>query len=347
MNDRPTPASQGYRMPAEWEPHSGTWLAWPHNPETWPGQDMSRVEQVYLEIIRALTPYESVYLLVQDPTAEARIAARLEQEGIPREQVKLYAIVTDDTWIRDYGPNFLVRQTPAGKQTAWNKWLFDAWGGKYEWENDNRAGDEIARRLGLPRFDPGIVLEGGAVEVNGRGTCLTTASCLLNPNRNGGMNRNEMEDYLKDYLGVRKIIWLGGEIEGDDTDGHIDNLARFVNPTTIVCTVDPSESHSAGLKNNLQTLRAATDQDGEKFTVIPLPVPERVGDAATPLPASYANFYIGNGAVLVPTYNQASDSIILKLLKPLFPNREIVGIPCQTLIWGLGGIHCITQQQPV
>ena len=233
MNESHFPSSLGYTMPAEWEPHAATWLNWPHNNETWPNQDMSRVEETYLEIIRALIPGEQVHMLVQDQVAHQKISALLACNNMDTVSVHLHIIPTDDSWIRDYGPNFLVRFTPGGREVACNKWNFDSWGGKYDWDKDNAAGGAIAGKLNIPCFDPGIVLEGGAIEVNGRGICMTTESCLLNKNRNGGMNRGEMEEYLKNYLGVKKIVWLNGDLEGDDTDGHIDNLARFVIPTTI------------------------------------------------------------------------------------------------------------------
>ena len=333
-----------YRMPAEWEPHTGTWLTWPHNPETWPDQDMDQVENDYLQIVKALTQGEQAHILVQDKSAEEDLHKKLLDNGVQMDQVFLYDIPTNDSWIRDYGPNFLVR----GKDVAINDWDFDSWGRKYKWELDDLACSIIAEQLQLPSFKPGIVLEGGAIEVNGRGTCLTTDSCVLNPNRNDGIRRERIEEFFKNYLGVSKIIWLHGELVGDDTDGHIDNLARFVNPNTIVCSLEENErdTNFLGLMQNHERLQAAKDQDGNPFQVIPLPMPGHIGPKEERLPASYANFYIANHAVLVPIYDHPNDQKALDLLTPLFPDRKVIPIQCKTLIWGLGGVHCLTQQQP-
>jgi agmatine deiminase len=344
MNETSFPTD--YRMPAEWEPHAGTWLTWPHNPETWPDQDMEQVECDYLKIVKALTEGETTHILVQDKTAEEDLHKKLQTNGVNMDQVFLYDIPTNDSWIRDYGPNFLVRDEDGA--VAINDWDFDSWGRKYKWELDDLACSIIAEQLGFPKFKPEIVLEGGAIEVNGRGTCLTTDSCLLNPNRNDGIRRERMEEFLKNYLGVAKIIWLHGDLEGDDTDGHIDNLARFVNPTTIVCALEDNErdANFLGLKQNYERLKAAKDPDGNPFRIIPMPMPGYVGPKEERLPASYANFYIANHAVLVPIYDHPNDQKVLDLLTPWFPERKIIPIACKTLIWGLGGVHCLTQQQP-
>ncbi len=341
MNE--TPASLGYRMPAEWEPHSGTWLTWPHNPETWPDQDMQQVETEFLEIIRPLAKNESVHILVNDEEMESSVASILNGNNVKMENIFLHDIPTNDSWIRDYGPNFIVNSD--GKIAA-NDWDFDSWGGKYKWELDDLAGTVIVEELGFHHFRPEIVLEGGAIEVNGVGTCVTTESCILNPNRNNGISREAMGTVLKDYLGVTKVIWLHGEIEGDDTDGHIDNLARFVNSTTMVCAVEEDEDdpNYPCLKKNFDRLRSATDQDDKPLEIVALPMPGYIGNPR--LPASYANFYIANKSVLVPVYNQPNDKRALEILEPLFPEREIIPIPSTTLIWGLGGVHCLTKQQP-
>lgn len=347
MTRQSTPASQGYRMPAEWEPHSATWLTWPHNNETWPGQDMKTIENVYLEIIRRLQSAERTHILVNDPAAKSYVDARLKSGGL--ENSETHIIPTNDSWIRDYGPNFIARDLSTGKrEIAVNKWKFDSWGEKYEWEDDNRAGDLINDYLGLNIFDPGIVLEPGGIEVNGQGTCIATEDCLLNPNRNGGLSRNEMETILQNYLGVTRVIWCRGEIAGDDTDGHIDNLVRFVNANTVLCASenDPSDANYPCLKKNLEIIEEALDQDGGKLNIELLPMPEYVGDSQTRLPASYANFYIGSKTVLMPTFDQPSDSAAHAILQKCFPDREVADIPCKELIWGLGGVHCITQQQP-
>jgi agmatine deiminase len=348
MNDILTPSSEGYRMPAEWEPHLGTWVTWPHNPDTWPDQDMAKVESDYLQIVKAIALGEQAHILVQNQSAEENLYTKLAANDVNMSQVFIHDIPTNDSWIRDYGPNFLIRDQAGQRVVAINDWDFDSWGRKYKWELDDLAGSTIAEELGFPCFKPGIILEGGAIDVNGLGTCLTTDSCILNPNRNGGIRRERMEEYLNNYLGTSKIIWLRGDLEGDDTDGHIDNLARFVSPTTIVCVLEENERdpNFLGLKQNFERLQAAKDQDGNPFQIIPLPMPGHVGPKEERLPASYANFYITNHAVLLPAYNHPNDAKALEIMTALFPQRTIIPIPSETLIWGLGGIHCLTQQQP-
>ena len=330
-------------MPAEWENHSGTWLTWPHNPETWPKQDMQQVETEFMGIIRPLAKNEFVHILVNDEDMENTVASTLNANNVEMKNIFLHDIPTNDSWIRDYGPNFIIQSD--GKVAA-NDWDFDSWGRKYKWELDDLAGTVIAEESGLHHFKPEIVLEGGAIEVNGAGTCVTTESCILNPNRNNGISRDAMETVLKDYLGISKVIWLHGEMEGDDTDGHIDNLARFVNPTTMVCAIeeDDEDPNYRCLKNNFDHLRSATDQDDNLFEIVTLPMPGYIGSPR--LPASYANFYIANKSVLVPVYGHPNDKRALSILEPLFPEREIIPIPSTTLILGLGGVHCLTQQQP-
>jgi len=343
MNE--TPASLGYRMPAEWEPHSGTWLTWPHNPETWPGQDMQQVETEFLTIVQHLARDELVHILVNDDDMEKSVESTLKTHDVKMENILLHDIPTNDSWIRDYGPNFIIKTD--GKVAA-NDWDFDSWGRKYKWELDDLAGTIIAEESGLHHFKPEIVLEGGAIDVNGLGTCMTTESCILNPNRNNGISREEMEKILKNFLGISKILWLNGALEGNDTDGHIDNLARFVNASTIVCSVeeDKFDDNYSSLKKNHDRLKTATDQDDNPLEVISLPMPGYIGSRKERLPASYANFYISNKSVLVPVYDHPNDERALAILEPLFPDRKIIPVSCKTLIWGLGGIHCLTQQQP-
>jgi agmatine deiminase len=343
MNE--TPASLGYRMPAEWEPHSGTWLTWPHNLETWPDQDMQQVETEFLSIIQPLAKDESVHILVNDEEMKGSVTSTLNDNKVEMKNIFLHDIPTNDSWIRDYGPNFIIQRDG---NVATNDWDFDSWGRKYKWELDDLAGTVIAEELGFHHFKPEIVLEGGAIEVNGAGTCVTTKSCILNPNRNNGISSEDMETVLKDYLGISKVIWLHGEMEGDDTNGHIDNLARFVNPTTMVCAVEEDENdpNYPCLKKNFDRLKTATDQDDKALKIIALPMPGHIGSPSERLPASYANFYIANHSVLVPVYNHPNDKQALAILSPLFPEREIIPIPSTTLIWGLGGVHCLTKQQP-
>jgi len=343
------PADLGFRMPAEWEPHSATWLTWPHNSETWPGQDMKKIEAVYVQMIKALAKGENVQLLVNRESDAFKLNQSIKNSPLNIQNIIIYTIPTNDAWIRDYGPNFLVRETSSDKrEVSANLWKFDSWGEKYEWELDDRVGNAIVDCLGIPCFEPGIVLEGGAIEVNGQGLCITTEQCLLNPNRNGGLEKSEMESYLKRYLGVREIIWCQGSIEGDDTDGHIDNLVRFVNPDTVLCAWedDTTDPNHACLQENLKILESFRDDRGKSLNVVKLPMPGRIVGVEGRLPASYANFYIGNRTVLLPTYNHRNDAVAESILKRFFPDREIVRIPCENFIWGLGAAHCVTQQQP-
>ena len=345
---KPTfPSKQGYRMPAEWEPHAATWLTWPHNIETWPGQDIQSIENVYIQIIRSLETGEKVNVLVNDKETKIYVESKLKLYKL--KNVETHIIPTNDSWIRDYGPNFVTRPLPSGhSEIAINKWHFNSWGGKYEWELDDEAGFRINDYLKFNSFETGTILEPGGIEVNGEGVCITTENCLLNPNRNGNISREEIEVILKKYLGVTQIIWCQGDIVGDDTDGHIDNLMRFVNPDTILCASedDPTNQNYACLNTNLEIIKKFKNKNGKKFNIDLLPMPQNVGNKNTQLPASYANFYIGNKVVLLPTFDQAGDQEAHATLQKYFSNREVVDINCNELLWGLGGIHCITQQQP-
>ena len=343
-----TPATLGYRMPAEWERHDATWLAWPHNLNTWPGK-FDLVPDIYVEIVRALSPHEPVHLCVNDAEALDHTRSLLKSAGINLSAVKFFQIPTDDTWARDHGPIFLSRVQNNSRELAITDWLFNSWGEKYgPWDLDDVVPQKIAHLLNVPLFEPGIVLEGGSIDVNGQGTLLTTEACLLNPNRNPTLSREDIEAYLRAYLGVTHILWLGDGIVGDDTDGHIDDLARFVNPTTVVCALeeDPTDVNYALLQENYRRLQKMTDQAGQPLRIVPLCMPSPVEYDGTRLPASYANFYIGNGVVLVPTYDCPNDKRAMATLQELFPTRRIIGIYCTDLVWGLGAIHCITQQQP-
>jgi agmatine deiminase len=344
-----TPARSGFHMPAEWHPHQATWLTWPKDPETWPDR-VTRVEEIYLNMIGALTPHEIVNLLVDDDDTERAIRDRVN--SATAAQIHFHHIHTVDSWIRDYGPNFLIGPNGEG---AFNDWIFNAWGDKYE---ELKKDDSVPRRLEpflkLQRFAPGIVMEGGSIEVNGHGCVLTTEQCLLNPNRNPQLSRAEIEQYLKDYLGVSKVLWLGEGIVGDDTDGHIDDIARFVAPNAIVCAVedDPQDANHELLQDNLKRLRGMTDATGKPFEIVTLPMPGIVGGTSTStrdldrLPASYANFYIANKVVLAPVFGHANDTRAVETLQKVFPTRQVVPINCEPLVWGMGTIHCVTQQQP-
>ncbi len=337
-----------YRMPAEWELHLATWLAWPHNTITWPDQ-LPQVQDIFLRMIAALHVQETVHLLVNDTATAVQVKQQLHCHGIRLERVVLHEWPTADAWLRDSGPIFVTTTCGGAQPVAMSDWLFNAWGGKYvDLQADNDVPQRVAAFLDIPRFEPGIVLEGGSIDVNGQGSCLTTEQCLLNPNRNPHLQCSDIERYLHDYLGVRHVIWLGQGIAGDDTDGHIDDIARFVNPTTVVCVLeeDPQDANYAVLQDNYRRLQAATDQDGHALQIMPLPTPGHIGPGAGRLPASYANFYIANGVVLVPTYDHPNDQKALTILQHLFPDRRVLGLHCEPLVWGLGAIHCVTQQQP-
>ena len=344
-----TPSSQRFFMPAEWEQHSSTWMAWPHNADTWKLNDLREVENIYIEIIRILVTGEHINILIENKSSQIRLTSLLNASGLNTKKIYFHEILTNDVWIRDFGPNFIVRESSTGRQIAINRWQFNSWGEKYDWGKDNEAGEKIVRESKLTWFDPKIVLEGGAIDVNGKGTCLTTSSCLLNTNRNGGLSAEKMEKYLRSYLGIKKVVWLDGIIKGDDTDGHVDNLARFVNPSTIVyiSEKDESDENYLALKGIEETLKNTRDLDGKPFVVIPLPMPRAIKENNFFLPASYANFYIGNNAVLVPAFNDSNDILAQRTLKTCFPQKKIVPIDSRILIKGQGGIHCITQQQPM
>ncbi|MGE0705475.1 MAG: agmatine/peptidylarginine deiminase [Vicinamibacterales bacterium] len=343
----PTPRDAGFRMPAEWEPQQAVWLSWPHNPETWAAHGIADVRRVYVETIRALGPQQHINLLVNDDESERAARDTMIDGGVDFTPVTFLQIPTRDTWIRDYGPTFVVNRS--SRAVAMVKWEFNAWGGKYEdLEADTRVPFAMNRGLGMQIFEAGIVLEGGSIEVNGRGTVLTTTQCLLNPNRNPHLSREQVEQYLRDYLDVSQVIWLGDGIAGDDTDGHVDDIARFVDPTTVVCVVeeDPDDENYEPLRENHERLERAVDQDGRPLRVLTLPTPGPISDATGRLPASYANFYIGNAAVVVPIFGVQADDQALGVLRECFPGRHVVGVDSRHMVAGLGAIHCCSQQQP-
>ena len=338
---QPTPRSLGYRMPAEWEPQEAIWLAWPHNEMTWPEGILTQVEASYVEIIRALHLHQKIKLLVNDAEAEARVRGMLIDAGVRIMLPIFLQVPTEDAWIRDYGPTFVVNSH--SRQLAMLKWNFNAWGEKY---NDALVDEQVPyvlnKRLRLPIFEAGIILEGGSIEVNGAGLVLTTEQCLLNKNRNPKLNRQEIETYLKEYLNVSRVLWLNEGIVGDDTDGHIDDVARFVNKNTVVCAFeeDPADENYKILKENYERLVRFD------LNVIKLPMPGFVSDGDLRLPASYVNFYIGNGAVVVPVFGHTNDQRALDILQKCFPDRRVAGVRATAMVYGLGTIHCCSQQEP-
>ena len=351
-----TPMGLGFRMPAEWEPHEATWLAWPHNPETWPGR-LKFIPPIWIQMIKPLHVHEKVHVCVNDEAMEKEVGAILKRHDIG-QNVFIHRIPTNDAWARDHGPIFVKRDDVGARSSRPGggtpplqilDFIFNSWGQKYgPWDLDDVVPQRVAEYLKMPCIQPGIVLEGGSIDVNGKGTLLTTEQCLLNKNRNPHLTKNEIEQYLTDYLGVTNILWLGDGIVGDDTDGHIDDIARFVNSTTVVTVAeeDPADENYKPLQDNLKRLQSMKDQDGKPLNIVTIPMPGPVIYQDQRLPASYANFYIGNGVVLVPTYKHPNDQRALEILKGLFPKRRIVGIDAVELVWGLGAFHCVTQQQP-
>lgn len=338
------PSRLGFSMPPEWAKHESTWLSWPKNPLTFPPDVLPKVEEAYVTMVEALARDERVDILVDDEREEDRVRARLSAK-----RVAFHRIRSSDVWIRDYGPIF-VRRRSGKPEVAATKWEFNAWGGKYDdLLMDNEAGVEVAEASGLRTFRPGMVLEGGSIDANGRGSLLTTEQCLLNKNRNPGMDRPQLEKKLHDYLGVTSVVWLGSGVEGDDTDGHVDDIARFVNEDTVVCMEEEDEgdpNHRA-LARNASILAGHRDDRGRRVQVVTIPMPRRVDAEDGRLPASYANFYIGNSVVLVPVFGDARrDAYALETLADLFPGRRVVPVPSKELVYGFGGIHCVTQQQP-
>jgi agmatine deiminase len=356
MSATASPTALGFRMPAEWEPHAATWLSWPHERDDWPGK-LAPIPWVYGEVVRHLAPGERVRILVKDAATLRKARALLGRVGANLGQVDFFRIATDRSWTRDYCPLFVKDQQG---QVALTNWKFNGWAKYANHRRDAAVGAWLARRLrrrawyptlGDGARAPRVVLEGGSIDVDGRGTLLTTEECLLSPvqARNPGVSRAELEAILGEYLGVRKVLWLGDGIAGDDTHGHVDDLARFVDARTVVIAQedDPADANHAALAENRARLASMTTADGEPLRVIGLPMPAPVRLDGVRLPASYANFYIGNQAVLVPTFNDPNDRRALSILGDLFPTRRVVGIHAVDLVWGLGTLHCMTQQEPV
>lgn len=343
-----SPASLGFRMPAEFALHRATWLSWPHRESSWPGK-FGPVPGVFVEMIRHLVPHEEVHLNVLGPDMEADVRRLLSTADVPATRVFFHHNPTNDAWCRDHGPCFVQRTVAGRREEAIIDWGYNAWGGKYPpFDADDVIPSRIGAEFGIPVFHPGIIMEGGSIDVNGAGTLLTTEACLLHPNRNPGLSKEQIEQYLMDYLGVRKILWLGDGIEGDDTDGHVDDLTRFVDPTTVVTVVepDPQDPNFEPLKDNMARLRTMSDQDGRPLRVVALPMPRPLHQDGQRLPASYANFYIANEVVLLPAYDPATDGLAQRTLQGLFPTRRVILIDSIDLVWGLGSFHCVSQQWP-
>lgn len=346
-----TPFALGFRMPAEWEPHEATWLSWPHEVTDWPGK-FAAIPWAFAEIVRHLSEVERVFLLVENRIAQSRVRSLLKKSGANLDAVDFFVIPTDRGWMRDSGPICVSNESG---EVAFNNFQFNGWAKYSNHKKDAqvvaKTNKKLNRRLWQPQHKGRrVVLEGGSIDVNGCGTLLTTEECVLSKvqERNPGFTKADYAEIFREYLGVTNVLWLKSGIAGDDTHGHVDDLARFVNPSTVVTIVeaDSGDVNYASLQENLALLKTMKDQDGKPLRVETLPMPAPVYFEGFRLPASYANFYIANKLVLVPTFNDASDRVALNTLARLFPDREVVGIPCRDLVLGLGTIHCMTQQQP-
>lgn len=356
MAGRPdmTPHALGFRMPAEWEKHEATWIGWPHNISDWPGK-FSPIPWVYGEIVRKLAPAEKVRVLVNSRQHEEGARRILAKAGADLQQIEFFRFATNRGWTRDLGPAFIRRDAPT-PEVAVTNFRFNAWAKYPDWRKDARIHGLVARALKLRMFTPlvgdhHVVLEGGSIDVNGGGTLLTTEECLLDPEvqvRNPGLSRDDLERVFRDYLGATNVLWLGKGIAGDDTHGHVDDLCRFVDRTTVVLCHEPhgGDPNHRPLEENRERLEGMRLEDGSRVQVIPLPMPSPVIFDGQRLPASYANFYIGNGAVIVPTFNDPNDRKALGILSDCFPDRPVVGIHAVDLVWGLGTLHCLTHEHP-
>lgn len=342
----PTPKELGYRMPAEWEPQDSVWLVWPRDPLTWPDR-IDAARNTFLSAMKAITPRQRVDLVVHH---ELIAACRDAVAAAGIRNVYFHGVDHQDSWIRDYGPIYLVKGPPERRERLAVGFQFNAWGNKYKsLLKDRKVVAQLEDALMAPLQSVGMVLEGGSIDVDGQGTVLTTRQCLLNKNRNPDMQQAEIERHLEEYLGATKVLWLGDGIEGDDTDGHVDDIARFVGPTLVAACVEEDANHPnhKPLDDNLETLRNAKDAHGRPIRVVELPMPRDVlGDEGKPLPASHANFLVTNAAVLMPTFGGPSDEVARRRLQQCFKDRPVVGLDCKDLVWGMGAIHCLSQQVP-
>jgi agmatine deiminase len=342
----PRPAQLGFFMPPEWTPHAATWIGWPFDDELWEGQ-LEAVREEFAALVSTVARFEKVYLNVRDEEAENDARARLQRLDAPLAHITFHRLPLNDVWFRDNGPLFI--QNAEG-HVALTDWGFNAWGEKYApWDSDDRAPVAVAQTLNMQRFAVPYIMEGGSLEGNSQGVCLTTRSCLLSQQRNPNLGEMDLEELLHDYLGFKHVVWLERGLEGDHTDGHIDTIVRFTDDKTIVCAVaeDEDDANYKPMQHNLTLLRTLRDHEGEPYTVIELPLPKEpleFGDVR--LPPTYANFYVGNGFVVVPQYGDENDERALEILRPLFPNREVIGLSSRALITGGGSFHCVTQQQP-
>ncbi len=338
----------GYRFPGEFEAHEATWLSWPHNPNTWPGM-LDRIIPIYAEFAASLTHEERVHINVNTIKMAEYVHELIKQKGGDVSSLELHQFPTNDAWCRDHGPCFLVRDQEVDSVILLD-WEYNAWGQKYlPFDLDNAIPAQVANFLAIPSIRPGIVMEGGAIETNGQGIIMTTKACLLNPNRNPNLNQSQIEGYLERFYGAKEIWWLGDGIVGDDTDGHIDDMTRFVSPNTIVSAVENNskDENYQALQENWERLHGFYFADGSKPELVALPMPSPVVHEGQRLPASYANFYISNDSVWVPVFDDPNDEQAIGILQECFANKVVRGINARELVWGLGAFHCLSQQQPV
>jgi agmatine deiminase len=341
------PKDLGYFFPAEWERHAATWLSWPHKEASWPGK-IDSIYPVYAQFIKILAEGETVNINVNDEDMKASVIRHLQGQKVDLNKVNIFIHPTNDAWCRDHGPAFLINPAAEVKKIIVD-WGYNAWGDKYPpYDLDDVIPTRIAAHYNIPVIHPGIVMEGGSVDFNGKGTVLTTTSCLLNENRNPSFSQKQIEAFLENYYGVKQVLWLGDGIAGDDTDGHIDDITRFINENTVVTVIEKNkkDENYAPLQENLKALQSMRLPDGKQLNIVELPMPFPIIFEDQRLPASYANFYIANRAVIVPVFNDPNDQKALDILGQCFKNREVIGLDSTDLIWGLGSFHCLSQQEP-
>lgn len=348
MNAAATPKQLGYYFPAEFAPHVATWLSWPHKEESWPGK-IQTIYPYYTQFIKELTKGEKVRINVNDAAMKDFALKQMEIAGVDLSKIEFFFHPTNDAWCRDHGPAFLINPAAANKKIIVD-WNYNAWGNKYPpYDLDDVIPTLIAKHYNLPVYYPGIIMEGGSVEFNGKGTLMTSTACLLNPNRNPQLNQKQIEEHLYNYYGVEQILWISEGIVGDDTDGHIDDTVRFVNEDTVITVVEENkeDANYKLLQKNLQELKGMRLLNGKQLNIVEIPMPDEVIYEEQRLPASYANFYISNKSVIVPTYRCGKDEKALQIIQNCFPTRDVVGIDSTDLVWGLGSFHCLSQQEPL
>lgn len=347
FKEKVTPKQLGYYFPAEFSVHTATWLSWPHKEASWPGK-IQAIYPYYAQFVKELAKGEMVNINVDDETMKTFAISQLIGAGVDMNKVQFFFHPTNDAWCRDHGPAFLVNPAAEQKKVVVD-WNYNAWGNKYPpYELDDIIPTLIGRHYGIPVFNPGIIMEGGSVEFNGKGSLITSTACLLNPNRNPQLNQGQLEEYLHHYYGIDQVLWIDEGIVGDDTDGHIDDTVRFVNEDTVITVVeeDSNDENYVLLQNNLKQLKSMRLLNGKQLNIVEIPMPGLVSWDGQRLPASYANFYIANKSVIVPTYRSVNDDRAMTLIQQCFPDREVVGIDSTEIIWGLGSFHCLSQQEP-